>query len=231
MEIYTEENRSLAERKEGTFVLIMNKEKDRPLLAYMLVAATVLLLRIINLFVPANLTLLFSFFAVVRAIFAKKSADYVNDKYVGIKENSELIVSRIDAEEYLPKAHRAFRYLAWLCTADAVSSVICALANPDAVLQLSFGALVLQQALDIIGMTMIAMFVNENESFYFRVGIIWILLILLQAVYSVVTVVIAFQGNVKKTTASIMMLYLIMILYFLYRYTIVKNFEENGSNR
>jgi hypothetical protein len=71
--------------------------------------------------------------------------------------------------------------------------------------------------------------VNENESFYFRVGIIWILLILLPAVYSVVTVVIAFQGNVKKTTASLMMLYLIMILYFLYRYTIVKTFEEKRN--
>ncbi len=204
-------------------------KKDRPLLVYMLVATTVLMLRVVNLFVPANLTLLFAFFAVVRAIFAKKSADYVNDKYVGIKENSELIVSRIDAEEYLRKAHRAFRYLAWLCAADAVSSVICALANPDAVLQLSFGVMVLQQALDVIGMTMIAMFVNEKESFYFRVGIIWVLLILLQAVYSVVTVVIAFQGNVKKTTASLMMLYLIMILYFLYRYTIVKAFEEKRN--
>ena len=53
----------------------MNKEKDRPLLAYMLVSATVLILRIINLFVPANLILLFAVLAVVRAIFAKKSAD------------------------------------------------------------------------------------------------------------------------------------------------------------
>lgn len=196
-------------------------KKNQPLAFYTIVATIGIFIRLCNYNVPyANWTLVYVLIYLILAVLAYISAEYVKKTHKDIKEKSENIGVKMEADEYLPKSAKALSFLTLTNIINALALLWGMQAFPYMFSVPGFILLVIQQVFDIVAITYIEMFVNENydvKSAFFM----WILITFQILLSMIIVQNILCEKHGDNTNDYYLYLDGALFIYYLYRYYIV----------